>query len=94
MWDPSIVGFGAYRYRHDSGREGDMPRVAFSPRSAALVLYIKGGFEGRDAMVAALGKVKGDTSCVYVKRLADVDEPALRRLIQASLDHMKTVYPV
>src|SRR6266566_2238076 len=70
MWGPSIIGFGSYHYTYDSGREGDMPLVGFSPRKAATVLYISKGFTGSDALLAKLGKYTGDRGCLYVKKLA------------------------
>jgi hypothetical protein len=80
MWGPSIVGFGSHHYKYESGREGDMPVVAFSPRKAAIVLY---GLRGAnsDAQFAKLGKHTTGKGCVYVKKLADVDEPTLKALI-------------
>ena len=84
MWGPSIVGFGARRYRHDSGREGDMPRVAFSPRKPASVLYLYGDFPERPALTEALGASTG-RGCIYIKRLAAVDMDVLERLVAASL---------
>jgi hypothetical protein len=93
MWGTSIVGFGSYRYRYDSGREGDAPRVGFSPRKAALTLYVMDGFEGRDELVARVGKVTTGASCVYIKKLSDVDLGALETLVSASLEHMAAKYP-
>ena len=87
MWGPSIVGFGSYHYKYESGREGDMCLVGFSPRSAALVLYAKSGAKGEAGRLAKLGKYKGSTGCLYVKRLADIDEKALEELVRASADH-------
>lgn len=79
MWGPSIVGFGSCHYRYASGREGDMPRVGFSPRSSSLVLYV-GGFPGYEALLARLGKHRRSTACLYVNKLADVDWTCSRRL--------------
>lgn len=87
MWGPSIVGFGSYHYKYESGREGDMCLVGFSPRSAALVLYAKSGAKGEGARLARLGKYKGSTGCLYVKRLADIDVTTLEELVRASADH-------
>ena len=84
MWGPSIVGFGVRHYRYDSGREGDILRVGFSPRKAAISLYVTGEAEG-DPMVAALGKVSHGKSCINVKRLADIDLAALEALIRRTL---------
>jgi hypothetical protein len=79
MWGPSIIGFGSCQYRHDSGREGDMPRVGFSPRSANLVLYV-GGFPEYEALLAKLGKHKRSTACLYLNKLADVDLGVLEEI--------------
>ena len=79
MWGPSIVGFGSYHYRYDSGHEGDMPRVGFSPRSANLVLYV-GGFPEYDALLGKLGKHRRSKACLYVKKLADVDLGVLEEI--------------
>ena len=90
MWGPSIIGFGAFHYRYDSGREGDMPIVGFAPRKPALVLYIHGDFPNRADLVAALG-VKGaePRGCIHVKKLEDADPKALRALISASVKHLR-----
>ena len=89
MWGPSIVGFGKYHYKYESGREGDVCLVGFSPRSAALVLYARSGAKGEEARLAALGKYKTGKGCLYVKRLADLDVKALEALVRASADHMR-----
>ena len=80
MWGPAIVGFGAYHYKYESGREGDMPLIAFSPRKAATVLYNLTGFEGADALLAKLGKHTLGKSCLNIKKLADVDQTVLKQL--------------
>src|SRR5713101_9306842 len=67
MWGPSIIGFGSYHYTYDSGREGDMPLVGFSPRKAATVLYIHTGFSGHPALLAKLGKHTTGKGCLYIK---------------------------
>lgn len=89
MWGPSIVGFGRYAYRYESGREGEMPLVGFSPRKQALVLYIMPGFEAFDRLLARLGKHTTGKSCLYVKTLDDVDRTVLRELVRQSYRHMK-----
>lgn len=93
MWGPSIVGFGSYHYRYDSGREGDSPIVGFSPRKAALVLYIVTGFRGAEPLLARLGKHTTGKSCLYVKRLADIDLDVLRELVTKSVTEMRARYP-
>ena len=84
MWGPGIVGFGVRRYRYDSGREGEILKVGFAPRKAALVLYVVGEAEG-DPLVARLGKVTTGKACIYVKNLADVDLSVLEALIVRTL---------
>ena len=93
MWGPSIVGFGSCHYRYDSGREGDMPLIGFSPRKPALVLYINACFPGRDEVVAKLGKARTGVACVYLKRLADADPKILEKMIRQSLACLRKTYP-
>jgi hypothetical protein len=80
MWGPSIVGFGTAHYRYESGREGDMPRIGFSPRKAGLVLYVLTGADGEAALLARLGKHTTGVSCLYVNKLADVDPTVLQAM--------------
>ena len=89
MWGPSIIGFGQYHYRYDSGHEGDMCLLGFSPRKANLVLYVLPGFEGQEDMLARLGKHKHGKGCLYINKLADVDTAVLEELMAASFKHMK-----
>ena len=77
MWGPSIIGFGSYHYTYDSGREGDMPVVAFSPRKAATVLY---GLSDSEALLPKLGKHTRGKGCLYIKKLADVDQKVLETM--------------
>ena len=81
MWGPSIVGFGRYRYRYDSGREGDMCRIGFSPRKAASVLYLACDLDRHQPLLDRLGKHTRSGGCLYLKRLDDVDGEALEALI-------------
>ena len=81
MWGPSIVGFGTYHYRYDSGHQADMCRVAFSPRSANLVLYV-GGFPEYEALLTGLGKHKRSKACLYLNKLADVDAEVLDEIVR------------
>ncbi len=83
MWGPSMIGFGRCHYRYDSGREGDMPRLAFSPRKANLVLYLSLN-EETQRLLARLGKHKMAVCCLYINKLADVDPEVLAELIAAS----------
>jgi len=84
MWGPTIVGFGVRRYRYESGREGEILKVGFSPRKPAFVLYVTGAAQG-DPLVARLGKFTTGKSCIYVKRLADIDLAVLEALIVRTL---------
>lgn len=93
IWGDSIVGFGRYHYRYASGREGDWPRIGFSPRKQQTVLYLSDGFAGREEMLARLGPHKTGASCLYIKRLADVDRAVLAELCRASLARMAELYP-
>jgi hypothetical protein len=81
MWGPSIVGFGRRRYRTAAGREGELPRIGFSPRKTALVFYLEGVAARRDVVIARLGAASMGAGCLYVKRLADIDAAALEALI-------------
>jgi hypothetical protein len=85
MWGPSIVGFGSYHYTYESGREGDMPVIAFSPRKAATVLYGMTGFSEADGLLAKLGKHTIGKGCLYIKKLADVDQRVLETLVSKAL---------
>jgi hypothetical protein len=93
MWGPTIVGFGRYKYRYDSGHEGEMARLGFSPRARELVLYVVSGFPRHQALMDRLGKYRTGKSCLYVKRLSDVDEAVLKSLIAEGLDYMRGKYP-
>jgi hypothetical protein len=88
MWGDSIVGFGSYHYKYASGREADWMLVGFSPRKQNLTLYIMSGFEQYDQLLQRLGKHSTAKSCLYIKRLADVDLAVLRELVRLSVEHM------
>lgn len=92
MWGPSIVGFGTYHYKYDSGREGDFLKTGFSPRKSALTLYIMSGFQGVDSLMNRLGKFKTGKSCLYVKKLDDIDLEALEELIRVSVAYIEQKY--
>jgi hypothetical protein len=85
MWGPSIIGFGSCHYKYESGREGDMPMIAFSPRKAATVLYGLTAFDESKVLLAKLGKHSTGKGCLYIKKLADVEQPILENLIVKSL---------
>jgi Domain of unknown function (DU1801) len=97
LWGPSIIGYGSYNYKYDSGREGTMCRAGFSPRKAAMTLYLMGNYCDRqaeaDELFARLGKHSTGKSCLYIKKLADVDLEVLQRLIKISWDTMNAQYP-
>ena len=93
MWGPSIVGFGSYTYKYESGHGGTMARVSFSPRAKELVLYLVDGYASRGDQLARLGKHCTGKSCLYIKKLADVDQGVLEEMIAASLSHMDEKYP-
>lgn len=92
MWGPSIVGFGSYHYKYESGREGDWFLTGFSPRKQALTLYIMPGFKRYEALMRQLGEYKTGKSCLYIKKLADVDLDVLEQLIQQSVKHIAKAY--
>lgn len=89
MWGPSIIGFGTHHYKYESGREGDTPIVAFSPRSSAIVLYGMRHAQNADALIAKLGKIKTGKGCLYVKRLADVDKAILEKLVRGAIKALR-----
>ena len=93
MWGPSIIGFGSYHYRYASGHEGEAARIGFSPRDRELVLYLACGAPRAPALMERLGKHRTSVACLYVKRLADVDESVLEELVRESLDYMREKYP-
>jgi len=94
MWGPTMVGYGAYHYRYDSGREGDCLATGFSPRKASLSLYIMPGYTDYSALLDRLGKHKMGKSCLYINTLADVDLDVLRELIKTGLDDLGRTWPV
>jgi len=88
MWGSSIVGFGSYHYKYESGREGDMPIAGFSPRKQNLTIYNMGGFEQYDDLLRKLGKHTTGKGCLYIKRIDDVDLSILKSLIEESVKHI------
>lgn len=88
MWGSSIVGFGRYRYKYESRREGEWMITGFSPRKSDLTLYIMPGFEPVSELMARLGKHKTGKSCLYIKKLADVDLGVLRKIVEKSVKRM------
>ena len=88
MWGPSIVGFGSYTYKYKSGREGEWMLVGFSPRKQALTIYVMSGFDEYADLMAKLGKHKTGKSCLYIKKLSDVDQDVLKELVVKSAEHV------
>lgn len=94
MYGPSIVGFGNYHYVYESGREGDAPAAGFSPRKPQTVVYLVEGYEDiYPDLLDRLGPYKLGKSCLYIKKLADIDEPVLRQMIRDSYQRVKAAYP-
>ena len=93
MWGPSIVGFGSYHYKYASGHAGDSALAGFAVRGSELVVYISPGFEGRDGLLAKLGKHRTGKVCVYIRRLANVDLKVLETLVARSVADTKHRYP-
>ena len=93
MWGTSIIGFGDYHYKYESGREGDFMRSGFAARKANIVLYIMAGFSEYDALLEKVGKHKHGKGCLYIKRLSDLDESALEEIITRSVAYMAQKYP-
>ncbi len=92
MWGPAIIGFGSYHYKYDSGREGDMPLIAFSPRKGKFALYIMDDAAKFPELREELGKYKSSKACLYVNKLADVNMGALERLVSACYADAKKTY--
>ena len=93
MWGPSIIGFGSYHYQYESGLEGDSAMIGFSPRKRELVVYIVPGFETFHALLDKLGKHKIGQSCLYIKRLSDINIKVLTDLMTESVKIMRSKYP-
>ena len=93
MWGPSIIGFGSYHYTYESGREGDAPLIGFSPRKAATVLYGATGSGDSEALLAKLGKHSTSKGCLYIKKLADVDQKVLEDMVVKSVAAKRARYP-
>jgi hypothetical protein len=93
MWGESIIGFGQYHYKYDSGREGDYFLTGFSPRKNDITIYIMDGFSNHKNSLEKLGKHKSSVSCLYIKKLEDINLDVLRDIIQSSTERMKLNYP-
>lgn len=92
MWGANIVGFGEYHYTYKSGREGNWFLCGFSPRKANLTLYLMSGFERYEDIMVRLGKHTTGSSCLYIKRLTDIDQKVLQTLLEESVKHLKQTY--
>jgi hypothetical protein len=92
MWGPGIVGFGHYHYKYESGREGDMPIAGFSPRKQSLVVYFEPEFSEYSDLLVNLGKHSTGKSCLYIKRLSDVDMPTLKKMVARSMVRTRKKY--
>ncbi|WP_300392984.1 DUF1801 domain-containing protein [Henriciella sp.] len=92
MWGPSIIGYGRYHYKYESGREGDFLMTGFSPRKAHLAIYILPGYRDMGEPLSRLGKHKLGKSCLYINKLADVDEAVLSEIIRQGVQYMRAKY--
>jgi len=93
MWGPSIIGFGSYHYKYDSGHEGDAPLAAFSPRKAATTVYFYLPEENREELLSKLGKHKSSKACIYINKLTDIDIEVLKKIILLSIEFTQKLYP-
>ena len=91
MWGPAIIGFGSYHYKYESGREGDAPLIAFSPRKSSLTLYLP-GFESKEQLLQKLGKHKQSGGCTHIVKLTNVDNTVLKQLLDESFKHAETTH--
>lgn len=93
MWGTAIVGFGQYHYKYESGHEGYTCLTGFSPRKQNITLYVMPGFAEHTDLLKKLGKHKAGKGCVYIKKLADIDEGVLKKLVKESVSYLKKKYP-
>ncbi|MCI1267440.1 MAG: DUF1801 domain-containing protein [Saprospiraceae bacterium] len=92
MWGPSIIGFGSYHYKYKSGHEGDAPLIGFSPRKAAISLYVYSGLPEHEYLLNDLGTFKMGKVCIYINKLSDIDHGALKKLINESVQYIRSKY--
>lgn len=95
MYGPSIIGFGNYHYKYDSGHEGDAPLVGFSPRKSAISLYVFTGYLGhseQEELLKDLGKFKMGKACIYVKKLSDINQDVLKKLMKSTIEFLQAKY--
>ena len=93
MWGPTIVGFGSYHYQYASGHSGDAPLIGFSPRKAAISLYVFSQTEKNKNLLDDLGKYKISKACIYVKKLSDINIPVLKQMCCDTISHLNKYYP-
>lgn len=93
MWGPSIIGFGAYHYKYATGHEGDAPLVGFSPRKAKISLYFAPGEKKREELLKVFGKHTTGKGCVYINKVADINEDILKEMINESITFLTEMYP-
>ncbi|MFC7784015.1 DUF1801 domain-containing protein [Rossellomorea sp. GCM10028870] len=93
MWGPSIIGFGSYHYKYKTGHEGDAPLVGFSPRKAKISLYFAPGDPEREKVLNSFGKHTTGKACVYINKVADIDQAVLKQLINQSMSFLQKTYP-
>lgn len=93
MWGPGIIGFGSYHYKYASGHEGDAPLVGFSPRKAAISLYVYLSPENREELLSKLEKHKAEKGCIYIKKLSDINVEILKEMVAASVEYLLKLYP-
>ena len=90
MWGPAIIGFGRYHYKYESGREGDSPLCGFSPRKQEFSIYLSSGFKEREELLKKFGKHKTGKSCIYIKKLDDINVAILKKMIRLSVKYTKS----
>ncbi|MBF4465302.1 DUF1801 domain-containing protein [Flavobacterium sp. LC2016-12] len=93
MWGPSIIGFGSYHYKYASGHEGDAPLAGFSPRKAAISLYVYLSPENREDLLSKLGKHRAAKGCIYIKKISDINVEILKEMTSASVEYLLKLYP-
>jgi len=92
MWGPTIIGFGSYHYNYESGHEGDAPLIGFSPRKAEFSLYAFTGLAEHEHLLENLGKFKVGKACIYFKKLSDINQPALKKLVKETISYLQKKY--
>lgn len=93
MWGTSIIGFGSYHYKYESGHEGDAPLAGLSSRTNAITLYLASNFTNKEALLLKFGKHKTGKGCIYIKRLEDIDTDILKNMIKNSIEQIRRQYP-